>query len=54
MCFPPSWVTDVLSRNPALKALGNAVVPPQAVAALRLLVDRVEQITEPNRLTAVR
>ncbi len=54
MAFPPGWVTDVLPRNPALKALGNAVVRPQAAQAMRLLLARVERITEPDRLTAVR
>jgi len=33
MGFPPGWV-DGLNRTQALKALGNAVVPQQAVAAL--------------------
>jgi DNA (cytosine-5)-methyltransferase 1 len=35
-------VTDVpgLTRNQQLKALGNGVVPQQAAAALRLLLDR--------------
>lgn len=42
MCLPAGWVTDVLPRNPALKALGNAVVAPCAVAALRLLRTRLE------------
>ena len=38
--LPDGWVTDVpgLSRNAQLKALGNGVVPAQAVAALRLLL----------------
>ena len=38
--LPDGWVTDVpgLSRNAQLKALGNGVVPQQAVAALRLLL----------------
>ena len=40
--FPEGWVTDVLSRNPALKALGNAVVPAQGAAALRMLAERVQ------------
>lgn len=37
MGLPAGWVTDVpdLTRNEALKALGNGVVPQQAVAALR-------------------
>ncbi len=33
MNFPAGWV-DGMSRTQALKALGNAVVPAQAVAAL--------------------
>lgn len=40
--FPEGWVTDVLPRNPALKALGNAVVPAQGAAALRMLLARIE------------
>lgn len=40
--LPDGWVTDVLPRNPALKALGNCVVPPCAVAAMRLLRARLE------------
>jgi hypothetical protein len=54
-CFPEGWVTDVLSpqarmgrspepgysRNAALRCLGNAVVPPQGAAALRLLLARM-------------
>lgn len=40
--FPAGWVTEVLPRIPALKALGNSVVPPQAAAAMRLLVPRVQ------------
>lgn len=30
------------TRNRALKALGNGVVPPQAAAALRLMLNRIE------------
>ena len=39
MCLPDGWVTDVpgVTRIEALKALGNGVVPLQAVAALRHL-----------------
>lgn len=42
MGLPEGWVTDVpgLSRNAQLKALGNGVVPQQAAAALRVLLDR--------------
>ena len=46
MCLPDRWVTDpaiwegmtdTAARNAQLHALGNGVVPPQAVAALRRL-----------------
>lgn len=44
MMLPAGWVTDVpgVTRNRALKALGNGVVPPQAAAALRLMLNRIE------------
>lgn len=38
MGLPGGWVTDILPRNPALKCLGNGVVPQQAALALRLLL----------------
>ena len=47
MCLPDGWVTDptiwegmtdTAARNAQLHALGNGVVPPQAVAALRRLI----------------
>jgi DNA (cytosine-5)-methyltransferase 1 len=40
MGLPVGWVTDVpgITRNEALKALGNGVVPQQAAAALRMLL----------------
>jgi DNA (cytosine-5)-methyltransferase 1 len=40
MGLPAGWVTDVpgITRNEALKALGNGVVPAQAVAALRFML----------------
>ena len=42
MMLPAGWVTDCgITRNQALKALGNGVVPPQAAAALRLMLDRM-------------
>ena len=42
MALPAGWVTDCdVTRNQALKALGNGVVPPQAAAALRLMLDRM-------------
>jgi DNA (cytosine-5)-methyltransferase 1 len=35
MGLPAGWVTDVdITRNEKLKALGNGVVPQQALAAL--------------------
>jgi DNA (cytosine-5)-methyltransferase 1 len=42
MGLPAGHVTDVpgLSRNQQLKALGNGVVPAQAIAALELLMER--------------
>ncbi len=41
MMLPEGWVCDVegVSRNARLKALGNGVCPPQAVAAFRWLLD---------------
>lgn len=44
--LPVGHVTDVpgLSRNEQLKALGNGVVPQQAAAALRMLLD-VEEVS---------
>ena len=41
-CLPEGWVTDVpgLSRSEQLALLGNGVVPPQAAAALRHLLER--------------
>lgn len=46
MMLPAGWVTDVpgVTRNQALKALGNGVVPPQAAAALRLMLDRTAAV----------
>ena len=48
MGLPDGWVTAVpgLSRNAQLKALGNGVVPQQAVLALRLLLPALEQAGE--------
>ena len=38
MGLPDGWVTDVIpNRSPALKILGNGVVPQQAAYALTLL-----------------
>lgn len=44
MALNEGHVTAVpgLSRTAQLKALGNGVVPPQAVAALHILLDRAE------------
>lgn len=37
--LPEGWVTDIpLSRREMLSALGNGVVPQQAVLAIRLLL----------------
>ena len=49
MGLPPGRVTDTtlgLSRSHQLKMLGNGVVPPQALAAYRLLKDLVSRSTE--------
>lgn len=37
MGLEPGWVTDLLPRRPALRVLGNGVVPQQAAHALKLL-----------------
>lgn len=43
MALPAGWVTDCgITRNQALKALGNGVVPPQAAHALRVMLARME------------
>jgi DNA (cytosine-5)-methyltransferase 1 len=46
MGLPPGWVTDVpgLSRNQQLHALGNGVVPQQAVMALHLLLGAISDV----------
>lgn len=41
MGYLAGWVTDILARNPAIKACGNGVVPQQAFAALGVLWSRV-------------
>ena len=41
MGYSAGWVTDILRRNPAIKACGNGVVPQQAYAALTVLWSRV-------------
>lgn len=40
MGYPLGWVTDIIARNPAIKACGNGVVPQQAFAALGILWNR--------------
>lgn len=50
MMLPQGWVTGVegVTRNQALKDLGNAVVAPQAIAALELLLARIApEVLEP-------
>jgi DNA (cytosine-5)-methyltransferase 1 len=46
MGLPAGWVTDVpgLPRNAQLKALGNGVVPQQALLALRLLAPTAQEV----------
>ena len=46
MGLPAGWITDVpgITRNEALKACGNGVVPQQAAAALRLMLARAEAV----------
>jgi DNA (cytosine-5)-methyltransferase 1 len=41
MGLPEGWVTDVpgLNRNAQLKALGNGVVPAQALAAITYMLN---------------
>lgn len=41
MGYEAGWVTDIIGRNPAIKACGNGVVPQQAYAALTILWARV-------------
>ncbi|MGY3337579.1 DNA (cytosine-5)-methyltransferase 1 [Streptomyces filamentosus] len=50
MGLPAGHVTDVpgLTRTQQLKALGNGVVPAQAEAALRVLLDRIEPDATPS------
>ena len=44
MGLPEGWVTDTpgITRNEALKALGNGVVPQQCEAALGHMLNRIE------------
>jgi DNA (cytosine-5)-methyltransferase 1 len=41
MGYPLGWVTDILEREPAIKACGNGVVPQQGFYALSILWPRV-------------
>ncbi|MFI8079843.1 DNA cytosine methyltransferase [Kitasatospora sp. NPDC086009] len=54
MGLPAGHVTDVpgLSRTARLKALGNGVLPDQAAAALRLLLDRATTPALPGEVAA--
>ena len=49
MMLPEGWVTDVpgITRNEALRALGNGVVPAQAASALTLCLSRAEAVPTP-------
>jgi hypothetical protein len=42
MGYPAGWVTDVLGRRSAIKALGNSVVPQQAELAYALMTETHE------------
>ena len=47
MGIPAGWVTDVdISRNDQLKAIGNGVVPQQAIAAIRDMLIHLEEESE--------
>jgi DNA (cytosine-5)-methyltransferase 1 len=48
MGLPAGWVTDVpgITRNQALKALGNGVVPQQAAEALRYMLATMKPSSE--------
>ncbi|MCE0510866.1 hypothetical protein LVJ59_17600 [Microbacterium sp. KKR3/1] len=47
MGYPAGWVTDIIARNPAIKACGNGVVPQQAYAGLGVLWSRVREAVAP-------
>lgn len=49
MGLPAGWVTDVpgITRNDALRLLGNGVVPQQAQAAVAWLLQQVAHMTAP-------
>lgn len=46
MGYPAGHVTDIIGRNPAIKACGNGVVPQQAYAALDILWARAIEVEE--------
>ena len=48
MGVPNGWIVDVpgISRNEALKAAGNGVVPQQAAAALRDMLSQAQGMME--------
>jgi len=50
MMLPAGWVTDVpgVTRNEALRMLGNGVVAPQCVAALRIMLGRTIKCHDPH------
>lgn len=50
MGVPDGWIVDVpgISRNEALKAAGNGVVPQQAAAALRDMLAHTNERSTPN------
>ena len=50
MGFPESWVTDVLPRNPALRCIGNAVVPQVAEVVGSWLLAMVEPVPNGGKL----
>ena len=54
MMQPPGWITDVpgVTRNEALKLCGNGVVTPQAVHALRVMLNRIGMPSRPYLPTA--
>jgi DNA (cytosine-5)-methyltransferase 1 len=49
MGLPAGWVTDVpgITRNDALRLLGNGVVPQQAQAAVAWLLAQVADMAAP-------
>lgn len=53
MSLPPGWVTDILGRNAALKAIGNGVAPLQGALAYRLLAGYTVPFPEPAAVAAL-